>query len=589
MYKVRRTLSSVSDPVGNPGPYNPGMAPAGILAAALLAAPPPQDRSPDRDLEGPAARCGSEIPWAPSLEEAQRRSRQTGRPIAWWIPTLEGSPMDRKKVVEKYLLAGPLMMPDVVERMSRDFIPLRMAGDRSHRRPFGLEPLEFIEPGILFLTADLEVLHRVDRISTFSEEWFRHLLDGVLRKAGRPPPEGRDRSEGPRRLLALPRPDPALFESLEGPEARYCQGVALHLAGRDDEGRTVWRAIPEGRWAWKAAAELSRDGPFVRGFEIYEALPPGAPEGLPSSTTRPQKDADPERALRFLLGMQRHHGGWDDCNYNFGGDDSLPNVYMAVTALAALALREWGEPARVGKALERAEAYLRDESRIAEEDSDEIVWAHAYRLLYFARAGDRPSAARMVRALAVRQDRRGAWGHEYPNPFVTATVLLALDEARRAGVEVPEALLRRGGEALASARDRRGVFSYGFPGRGGDVRGAAGRMPLCELALLRCGRSTTEDVAAAVEESFRHHALLERVRKYDDHADAWRNGGFFFWYDQWGRAMAAAAAGAEEARRRQRRIVLETSEIDGCWVDSHELGRVYGTAVALLTLKACGP
>jgi hypothetical protein len=34
--------------------------------------------------------------------------------------------------------------------------------------------------------------------------------------------------------------------------------------------------------------------------------------------------------------------------------------------------------------------------------------------------------------------------------------------------------------------------------------------------------------------------------------------------------------------------VLETSEIDGCWVDSHELGRVYGTAMALLTLKLCG-
>lgn len=570
------------------GPYNRDMS-VRILAAALLAAPAPQDRSPDRDLEGPAARCGSEIPWAPSLEEARQRSRETGRPIAWWVPTLQGSPMDRKKVIEKYLLAGPLMMPDVVELMTRDFIPLKMAGNSSHRDPFGLAPADFIEPGLLFLTANLEVIHRVDRISTFSEEWFRHLLEGVLRKASRPIRGDRAWPEGPRRLLAAGRTDPSVFEKLEGPEARYAHGVALHLAGRDEEGRAEWRRIMEGRWAWKAAAELARDGPFVRGFEIHEALPPGFLEGLPSNTTRPMKAADPERAVRFLLGMQRGHGGWDDSRYNFGGDDSLPNVYLAVTALAALALREWGEPGRVGKALKRAEAYLRDKSRVAEEDDDEIVWAHAYRLLYFVRSGDLATAARLARALADRQDRGGTWRHEYPNPFVTATALLALDEARRAGVEVPQAVIRRGTEALASTRDRKGVFSYSFPGRGGDIRGSAGRMPLCELALYRGGLSTKERVAAAVEESFRHHALLERVRKYDDHADAWRNGGFFFWYDQWGRALAAAAVGLEGALERQRGIVLETAEIDGCWVDSHELGRVYGTAAALLTLKACGP
>lgn len=565
------------------------MFPAGLLTAALLGGTLLQDRSPDRDLEGPAARCGLEIPWVRSLEEAQRRSRETGRPIAWWIPTLEGSPMDRKKVIEKYLRTGPLMMPVVVELMSQVFVPLWRAGEASHRRPFGVAPLEFIEPGILFLTPDLEVIHRVDRISTFSEYWFRHLFGEVLRKTGRPLPEDRARIEGPRNLLSEGSPDPAVFENREDPEARYCHGAALHLAGRDDEGRAVWKTIPEGRWAWKAAAELAGDGPFVRGFEIYERLPEGSLEGLPTSTTRPLTSPDPDRAIRFLLGMQRHHGGWDDSRYHFGGDDSLPNVHMAVTALAALALREWRGADRAGRALQRAEAYLRDESRIAEIDEDEIVWAQAYRLMYFARAGDRATASRMARALARQQDPRGAWRHEYPNPFVTATALLALDEARRAGVEVPEAVFQRGADALASARDHRGVFSYGFPGRGADIRGAAGRMPLCELALFRCGRSTKEDLAAAVDASFRHHELLERVRKYDDHADPWRNGGFFFWYDQWGRAMAAAASGQSAALERQRRIVLETAEIDGCWVDSHELGRVYGTAVALLTLRLCQP
>lgn len=556
-----------------------------LLLAALLA----QERAPDRRLEGLASKCGAEIPWAPSLEEARKRSRETGRPIAWWIPALKGSPMDRKLVIEKYLLAGPLMMPDVVDLLSKDFVPLLQPGEAAHRRAFGLAPLEFIEPGVLFLTADLEVIHKADRLSTFSEEWFRNLLENVLRKAGRevPRPDRPAPGEG-RRALAEGRPDPALFEGREDPESRYYRGVALHLTGRDEEGRAEWKKITEGRWAWKAAAELARDGPFVRGFEIYESLPAEALKGLPSNTTLPMAKADVSRALRFLLQMQRGHGGWDDSHYNFGGDDSLPNVYMAGTALAALALREWGEPAKVAGAIERAEKYLRDESRIAAGDTDEIVWAHAYRLLYFARAKDRETAARMVRALAAIQDRSGAWGHEYLNPFVTATALHALDEARRAGVEVPEGVVRRGADALASTRDAKGRFSYGFPGRGADARGGAGRMPICELGLFLAGRSGADALAAAVAESLRHHALLERVRKYDDHADAHRNGGFFFWYDQHGRALAAAAAGAGEALDRQREIVLETAEIDGCWVDSHELGRVYGTSMALLTLKACG-
>jgi hypothetical protein len=561
------------------------MARAAIFLLALLA----QEKTPDRRLEGLAVKCGSEIPWAPSLEEARKRSRETGRPIAWWVPTLRGSPMDRKLVVEKYLLAGPLMMPDVVEILSNRFVPLFQAGESVHRKAFGLAPLEFIEPGILFFTADLEVIHKVDRISTFSEEWFRNLLEGVLRKAGRElPKEDRPDPGEARRALAEGRPDPALFEKLEGPEARYYHGAALHLVGRDEEGRAEWKKITEGRWAWKAAAELARDGPFVRGFETYESLPPGALKDLPANTTLPAKKPDVPRAVRFLLQMQRGHGGWDDSNYNFGGDDSLPNVYMAGTALAALALREWGEPERVAPALERAEKYMRDESRIAPKDTDEIAWAHAYRLLYFARAKDRETAARLVRTLAAQQDKSGAWGHEYLNPFVTATAIHALDEARRAGAEVPEGVVRRGADALASTRDRKGQFSYGFPGRGADARSGAGRMPFCELGLFLAGRSGTEDLAAAVAESFRHHALLERVRKYDDHADDYRNGGFFFWYDQYGRALAAAAAKSGETLDRQRKIVLETAEIDGCWVDSHELGRVYGTAMALLTLKVCG-
>jgi len=555
-----------------------------LVLAALLA----QHKTPDRELQGLAAKCGSEIPWLDSLTEAQKASRASGRPIAWWVPRLEGSPMDRKLVLEKYMLAGPFMMPGVVERLSKDFIPLRLTGVPAIHRPFGLRIGDFIEPGFVFLDPDLHVIHRVDRLTTFNEEWFLHLLAGVLRKAGREVQETKVELSPGRKAIAEGRPDPDLFLTAPGEEARWYAGVAYWLNGRTADAIAEWKSIKKGRWAWKAAAELSRDGPFVRGFEIHEALPPEALTGeLPTTTTLPRAKPDTARAVRFLLQNQRNGGVWDDSQYNYGGDASLPNVYMADTALAALALRAWGDPKLIETAITRAEAYMKDESKIAADDSQEITWAHAYRLLYFARTGDKPMMARLVKKLADLQKETGVWKHEYDNPFVTATILHALEEARLAGADVPAAATKLGVAALRSTRDRKGVFSYEFPGRGGAIEGAFGRTPFMEHVLGLYGLSKPEALAAALDASFRLQPILERVRKYDDHADAYHNGGFFFWYDQYGRALAAKAAGSAAAMKQQRDVVLQTSEIDGCWVDSHELGRVYGTAMALLTLKLC--
>ncbi|HVR86389.1 MAG TPA: hypothetical protein VMU54_18855 [Planctomycetota bacterium] len=560
------------------------------LLAVLLSTLLFQQKTPDSEFKGLAAKCGSEIPWLESLTEAQKESKASGRPIAWWVTKVEGSPMDRKIVLEKYMLSGPFMMPGVIELMSRDFVPLRLSGLPAIHKEFGIRIADFIEPGMVFLGPDLKVIHRADRLTTYSEEWLVHLLRGVLRKADRPvPPERKIEAQAPWGALREGKPDPALFQIIPGEEARWYQGVAYWLCGQTADALAEWKKIKTGRWAWKAAAELARDGPFVRGFEIYESLPPEAlRDELPATTALPRTKPDIARAVRFLLQHQLNSGCWDDSQYNFGGDGSLPNVYMADTALAALALRAWGDPEQIKAAITRAEAYMKDESHIAGDDNQEITWAHAYRLLYFAKTGDKPMMARLIRKLADLQKPSGIWQHEYDNPFVTATILHALEEARGAGVEVPAAVTKRATAALKGTRDARGVFSYEYPGRGDQPEGGAGRMPYLEYALSISGQSKREALLASLDLSFKHHALLERIRKYDDHADAFHNGGFFFWYDQYGRAVAAKSANATDWLAKQREIVLEIPEIDGCWVDSHELGRVYGTAMALLTLKLCG-
>src|SRR5258706_1470884 len=98
----------------------------GFAAAVLILLA--QAKTPDGEMRGEAADGGSEIPWLTSLNEAHQQSKASGKPIAWWVTHIEDSPMDRKLVLEKYMLAGPFMMPGVIELMGRDFIPLRLAG-----------------------------------------------------------------------------------------------------------------------------------------------------------------------------------------------------------------------------------------------------------------------------------------------------------------------------------------------------------------------------------------------------------------------------------------------------------------------------
>ena len=143
---------------------------------------------------------------------------------------------------------------------------------------------------------------------------------------------------------------------------------------------------------------------------------------------------------------------------------------------------------------------------------------------------------------------------------------------------------------MRSTRGEDGTFAYGFRGAGAPPQFSVGRSPLCELSLLLTGGSDQERLAHAIELSFEHHPVLEKIRKYDDHADRHGYGGFFFWFDMLGRTEATLQLTAADARQRlakaQRDLVLQLPEFDGGFVDSHELGRGYGTAMALLCLHA---
>jgi hypothetical protein len=534
-----------------------------------------------------ASRVGDGVPWRPSLEAAQEEARQKGMAVFWYVPTVQGSPMDRKPELDLAMRAGPFSWPGVVALLRDHYVPCRGPATGKVQRDLGLLPRRFVEPGFVVLSAEGKLVATVDQLTTLHPEWFEAHL---RRLAG---------------LAAVAESRPAL-EPAKGAEAGFLRGAALFREGRAGEARKVWNEtssrFPGDPMGWKCAAEAEGHGPFARGLEVLDELPGplllridrGTRAGQVHAYSQPEVV---ERSLRFLRGMQQEDGGYADSIYDFGGTDSLPNVHAAVTAIAGIALLAWD--ARDSAALRAAFRHCADDAELNPADRDEIVWAHAYRAQFFAgciERGYEEAAAhgqlgRAAAGLLALQPESGAWFHEYPNPFATAIVLLALASAERHGVPVPRERRERGVAALLRCRSRQGGFTYGQHA-GAEPRApipaAAGRMPLCELALLRHGASDADKLAAAVQAAFEHHGQLEETRKYDDHSNALGYGGFFFWYDMQGRSEAILALPDGKQKQEwiaaQRALVLSLPEIDGCFVDSHELGRCYGTAMALWCL-----
>jgi hypothetical protein len=123
-----------------------------------------------------------------------------------------------------------------------------------------------------------------------------------------------------------------------------------------------------------------------------------------------------------------------------------------------------------------------------------------------------------------------------------------------------------------------------------QVEGGVGRIPRGELALHAWEAKGARPLAEAVAASLAHEEHLLPAQKYDDHTRSFAYGGFFFFYDLQARTQAMRALadeGSSAARAQlaeQRAQVLSFVEIDGAFIDSHEIGRCYGTGMALWSL-----
>ncbi len=543
-----------------------------------------------------AARAGSAVEWRTDLKSALAEAKEEKKPVFWYVPTIHRSPMDRKKEIDRYMMAGPFSWPRSADLLNEHFIPVRMPASSAECETYGLKQLVFIEPGWIVFDKKGEEIGREHQITTFHPARFLAPL-AKLMKTENPAADNQPGNAD----------DPAT--------AGWLTGVTHWISQREEEARAEWTALteehPDHPLAWKAAMELEGHGPFVHAFETYAELSAKALEPSADGTTSPpgvysEQDLW-DRSVAFLLATQRSHGGWEDSTYDFGGTDGLPNVFVAISSICTIGLLEHSarldEPdADVEAALERALGYISDEAKINREDTDEQFFAHAYLARALTRwielrPGDKekvtPTLERATADLIATQGKSGAWAHEYSNPFVTSDALIALAEAKRVGV-VPEDLpqaVERGVASLLLCRTTEGAYSYGQPRRGkvrASMEGSVGRTPRGELAITLWSPKESIGLKKAVAISFDNEEHLLPAQKYDDHTSSYNYGGFFFYYDLLARTEAIAALPKGAARKRsatdQHKQLMSLPEFDGVFMDSHEIGRCYGTGMALWCL-----
>lgn len=372
-----------------------------------------------------------------------------------------------------------------------------------------------------------------------------------------------------------------------------------------------------------------------------EAAAPGSlaeigPRAEPVEPVEPAElEAAIARGTAFLRGCQRDDGSWGSADNTKGGVDiyaPAPGAHRAfraaTTALAVAALVEAGDRSdEVEAAVDRGQAWLLEHLpglRRATPDTLYNIWGHAYgiealALLHRRAEGDEPLRQRLVACIAGQvelleryESVDGGWGYydfrvgsrkpaASPNTFTTATVLLALADARDLGVEVPPRLFERG---LASIRrqtkpDR--SYTYGeylkyrpehpvnLPG------GSVGRSQACHAALRRLGDPDLTDAAIRtwLERLVARNGWLDLGRKKPIPHESWfAVAGYFFFYGHYYAAVCLESLPPAERQVLQdqiARILLVIQEPSGCWWDYpfYDYHTQYGTAFAVRTLVRC--
>ena len=366
---------------------------------------------------------------------------------------------------------------------------------------------------------------------------------------------------------------------------------------------------------------------FALALAQTPAVTAAAGASHPAAGLATQARATREHAVHFLLETQNADGSWGSArNATYNDLWTNPETHeawtVATSGLVVMALLGEGEAAR--PALERALPRLVRGSalqRCSDWDMDDF-WGYAYGLQALARVladprfANVPGRAELERAAHAYHDklvhmRSGGWGY-YANSedawrpvwttsFGSATAVLALVDARGAGLAIDDTALCAGVRAIELCRLPTGAYTYSLeafasPGRleGIDqLKSSLGRSQACNAALRAGGSKAIDDDALArdLDAFFQQHRFLQIAKgRPIPHEAYYAVASYFYWYGHWHAALAIADLPKERRAgyaAQLARIVTQNQEKDGSMWDHvmHDYPRFYGTAYGVMALQ----
>jgi hypothetical protein len=354
------------------------------------------------------------------------------------------------------------------------------------------------------------------------------------------------------------------------------------------------------------------------------------PASRPAAPSADEVRASIDRGVRFLLADQNKDGSFGSVrNMTFTDSFANPATHdawiVATTGLAATALLECCTKEEAQGPLDRAAAFLASHANVkrpADWDIDN-VWGFTFglhgaaHLLASGRFAGSPREAELKAAAATclagldhYQSPNGGWAYyanadagwrpEWATSFTTAATVLALADAKDAGIPVSHAMMEKAVRAVKRCELPTGAFTYSVsaipsPGRVtwiDQVKGSLGRMQVCELALHRAGGGVPETVRRnALEQLQENHRFLDvALHKPIPHEAYYFNSGYFYlWAHYYGARLLETLPVADQQKFAPmiQREVMKTQEKDGgmwdFYMSSHT--KPYGTSFGIMALQ----
>ncbi|HSU66625.1 MAG TPA: hypothetical protein VLJ39_07125 [Tepidisphaeraceae bacterium] len=347
------------------------------------------------------------------------------------------------------------------------------------------------------------------------------------------------------------------------------------------------------------------------------------PTTAPAPYSKAEIDKSIARGLEFLLKDQQPGGFWGTGLETRGTEiyssvpGSLDSFRIGTTSLCVMALRELGETKAHDKGLE----YLLT-ARDPRRDTGDLIyntWAHIYLLQAMAEEMPhnpdpriRKVAEREIQDLVRYATFKGGWNYYDfdahtqhpslgPTSFGTAAGLVALYEAKQAGLDVPDKLVKQSVKQLEECRLPNGVYLYGsdykyIPRlRANLPKGAVGRTQPSNYALRLWGwdKITKLEIREGLDLFFADHVFLDMGRKRPYPHESWyQTSGYYYYFDHYYAARLFEMLDAGDKEKYAPRLVaavLPHQEPDGSWWDyaMWDFHKPYGTAFAVMTLLRC--